>query len=132
MFSPPLSSPDTLHPLDWYAHLRATEPVSRPHGRGPWQVVCYDDVKRVLSDHAAFSSSGGAGEPTSPLGASLVSTDPPRHRHLRALVTQAFTPTAVAALAPASAPLWTTCSTPSSPPGGWTRSTTWPIHCPSS
>jgi cytochrome P450 len=100
MFSPPLSSPDTLHPLAWYAHLRATEPVSRPHGRGPWQVVCYDDVKRVLSDHTAFSSAGGAGEPTSPLGASLVSTDPPRHRHLRALVTQAFTPSAVAALVP--------------------------------
>ncbi len=96
----PLSSPDTLHPLAWYAHLRATAPVSRPPGRGPWQVVGYDDVKRVLSDHATFSSASGAGAPTSPLGASLVSTDPPRHRHLRALVTQAFTPRAVAALAP--------------------------------
>jgi cytochrome P450 len=32
--------------------------------------------------------------------ASLITTDPPRHRQLRSLVTQAFTPKAVAALAP--------------------------------
>ena len=63
----------------------------------------YDDVQRVLSEHASFSSRMG-GDDSSETGhlfaSSLITTDPPRHRQLRSLVTQAFTPKAVDALAP--------------------------------
>lgn len=58
----------------------------------------HEDVKRVLSDHDAFSSRRGSS--ADPLSTSLISTDPPRHRQLRSLVTTAFTPRAIANLSP--------------------------------
>jgi len=63
-------------------------------------VFRYDDVQRALSDYAVFSSAAGRDETgrRDPLGASMISSDPPRHRRLRALVTLAFTPSAVARL----------------------------------
>jgi cytochrome P450 len=83
--------------------MRETRPVSYEPQRGGWGVFCYDDVQQVLSDHATFSSQFQGSAPqraSQPLAASLISTDPPRHRQLRALVTQAFTPRAIEALAP--------------------------------
>lgn len=55
-------------------------------------VFSYAEVERVLSDHEQFSSEIGR--------MSILHTDPPRHRKLRNLVTQAFTPRAVEALRP--------------------------------
>ncbi|MGH2517112.1 MAG: cytochrome P450, partial [Ktedonobacterales bacterium] len=85
-----------------YRTMRASSPVARDARRGVVSVFGYDDVQRVLSDYAAFSSRfGGDGtDPEQPIGASIISTDPPRHRQLRNLATQAFTPRAVAQLAP--------------------------------
>jgi cytochrome P450 len=57
----------------------------------------------VLSEHAVFSSRIGGPEPSETgqlFAASIITTDPPRHRQLRSLVTQAFTPRAVDGLAP--------------------------------
>ncbi len=86
-----------LNPFPWYSMMRKTNPVHYYEQYGIWQVFRYDDVLRVLSDYAAFSSSfGGPGE--DPLSNSLISMDPPRHRQLRNLVTQAFTPRSVARL----------------------------------
>lgn len=86
----------------WYAQMRVNAPVSSQSGA--WNVFLYDDVKTVLSDYARFSSQRGRGrggnEPQHALADSLISTDPPRHRDLRALVERAFTPKAVQALAP--------------------------------
>src|SRR6185312_4951754 len=92
----------TLKPFPWYRRMRDEAPVSYDAQRGSWNVFRFEDVKRVLSEYAAFSSnfSGGSGRSDQPLGASLISTDPPRHRQLRSLVTQAFTPRTVARLAP--------------------------------
>jgi cytochrome P450 len=92
-----------LNPFDWYRSMRETRPVSYEPQRGGWGVFCYDDVQQVLSDHATFSSQFQGSAPqraSQPFAASLISTDPPRHRQLRALVTQAFTPRAIEALAP--------------------------------
>lgn len=87
-----------LNPFPWYSMMRKTDPVHYYEQYNIWQVFRYDDVLRVLSDYAAFSSSfGGPGE--DPLSNSLISMDPPRHRQLRNLVTQAFTPRSVARLA---------------------------------
>ena len=83
--------------------MRRTAPVFLDEESGLWHVFRYDDVQRVLSEHAAFSSRMGGNNPSETgqlFAASLVNTDPPRHRQLRSLVTQAFTPRSVEALAP--------------------------------
>jgi cytochrome P450 len=82
--------------------MRRTAPVYFDASHYSWNVFRYQDVQQALSDYAHFSSQFGNGrqDASQPLGASMISTDPPRHRQLRALVTQAFTPRAVDALAP--------------------------------
>jgi cytochrome P450 len=90
-----------LNPFPWYARMRASEPVAYDRHWGSYSVFRYADVQRVLSEHATFSSNRTGGqEAQHPLSASLISSDPPRHRQLRNLVSQAFTPRAVAALEP--------------------------------
>jgi len=93
----------TLNPFGVYEEMRRSHPVYRDPLRRNWNVFCYEEVQRVLSDTSIFSSrfSGDyAGDVDAPFAASIISTDPPRHRQLRSLVTQAFTPRAVDALAP--------------------------------
>lgn len=94
------------YPLDPFPHyevMRATAPVFQDNQSGSWHVFRYDDVQRVLSEHATFSSRMGGDNPSGSgqlFAASLITADPPRHRQLRSLVTQAFTPKAVDALGP--------------------------------
>ncbi|MET1022346.1 MAG: cytochrome P450 [Arthrobacter sp.] len=83
--------------------MREAAPVFHDEQSGSWHVFRFDDVQRVLSEHASFSSRMGGGDPSETgqlFATSLITTDPPRHRQLRSLVTQAFTPKAVDALAP--------------------------------
>jgi cytochrome P450 len=92
-----------LNPFPIYAEMRQHQPVYYHRERFSWNVFCYDDVQRVLSEYDTFSSQyphhhNASGD--NPFAESIISTDPPRHRQLRALVTQAFTPRAVDALAP--------------------------------
>lgn len=92
-----------LDPFPFYRAMRESNPVYYDPARQSWNVFRYDDVQQVLSDYKAFSSqfrSGGVADADQPFAASIISTDPPRHRQLRNLVTQAFTPRAVDALAP--------------------------------
>lgn len=86
-----------LNPFPWYDTMRKTDPIHFYEQYGIWQAFRYDDVQRVLSDYAAFSSKFG-GPSEDPLSTSLISMDPPRHRQLRNIVTQAFTPRSVAKL----------------------------------
>src|SRR5436853_5163026 len=86
-------------PVETYREMRATQSVAYDEKFKSWNVYRYDDVLRVLNDHAKFSSEarGGAREKALP---SIVGMDPPRHRQLRSLVNQAFTPRVVELLAP--------------------------------
>lgn len=96
-------SEQSLDPFPHYRRMRETVPVFHDEQSGSWHAFRYDDVQRVLSEHATFSSRMGGDEPSETgqlFAASLITTDPPRHRQLRSLVTQAFTPKAVDALAP--------------------------------
>jgi len=100
--APPPWPPDRFNPYSWYAAMRRTHPVAFNEHDGTWNVFRYDDIQAVLADYTSFSSRRNLnpraqGEPRSP---SLLTTDPPRHRQLRDLVSRAFTPRAVAALEP--------------------------------
>lgn len=94
------------HPLDPFPHyerMRQAAPVFHDDQSGSWHVFRYDDVQRVLSEYARFSSRMGGDDPSETgqlFASSLITADPPRHRQLRSLVTQAFTPKAVDGLAP--------------------------------
>jgi cytochrome P450 len=86
---------------DWYRQMRETQPVSFDQNMQAWNIFRYDDVTRVLSDHATFSSEANRFIPeeyrdASPINSSIVRIDPPRHHQLRQLVSQAFTPRMVA------------------------------------
>src|SRR5205807_2115769 len=85
-------SADVTDRSEWYRLMRESRPVSRDPRWRNWMVFTHADVLRVLSDHQEFSSAYGD------LG--LLHTDPPRHRQLRNLVTEAFTPRTVEALRP--------------------------------
>ncbi|MDQ0756597.1 cytochrome P450 [Arthrobacter sp. B3I4] len=97
------SAGQQLDPFPHYHRMREAAPVFHDEPSGSWHVFRYDDVQRALSEHATFSSRMGGDDPSGTgqlFAASLITTDPPRHRQLRSLVTQAFTPKAVDALAP--------------------------------
>lgn len=92
-------------PYDWYRQMRETQPVYYDPSWKAWHVFRYADVSCVLSDYAMFSSDENQHAPaeyrnSSPIGASILRMDPPRHRQLRSLVSQAFTPRMVAQLEP--------------------------------
>jgi cytochrome P450 len=99
---------EQLHaPFEWYRTMRATQPVFKHPEWGGWQVFRYADVSRVLNEYATFSSDSqrmaqaeGSQGGADPIGSSILQMDPPRHRQLRNIVTQAFTPRMVAQLEP--------------------------------
>jgi cytochrome P450 len=81
----------------WYRQMREAQPVYHDPDWGAWHVFRYADVARVLSDYATFSSDESRymqaeHRDTSPITSSILRMDPPRHRQLRNLVSQAFTP----------------------------------------
>jgi cytochrome P450 len=84
-------------PYPVYARLAAARPVHRDARTGLWLLLRYDAVKRALTDAEAFSSTVAAGGQPARW---LLFSDPPRHTHLRALISRAFTARAVSALEP--------------------------------
>jgi len=86
-------------PLDWYRENRAGAGIAHDARFKSWNVFRYDDALRILNDHVGFSSQarGSAARAALP---SIVGMDVPRHRQLRSLVNQAFTPRTVEQLAP--------------------------------
>ena len=82
-------------PIAWHQH-----PDS---GKGFWSLTRFDDVAAVTRDWQTFSSAYGIQAMMDPedierMGAirSMISTDPPRHTKLRAVVNRGFTPRMVA------------------------------------
>ncbi|GHO53595.1 cytochrome P450 [Ktedonobacter robiniae] len=86
---------------DWYRQMRETQPVFFDPNIQGWHIFRYDDVVRVITEHATFSSEQNRFVPAeyrdvNPISSSIVRLDPPRHHKLRQLVSQAFTPRMVA------------------------------------
>jgi cytochrome P450 len=84
---------------------RETDPVYFDEQTQMWRLLDYATVDRVLSDPATFSSDFSGLTPVQEdfevfRTGMFVGMDPPRHRKLRTLVSQAFTPRTIAGLEP--------------------------------
>lgn len=90
-----------LNPYPWYQTRRAKQPVRYDEKSRVWEVYRYADVQRVLKDHTMFSSArlaarqAASGE-SARSKQSLLTSDPPYHSELRALVNTAFAPRRIA------------------------------------
>jgi cytochrome P450 len=106
MTSEPLTLPPTTEDgghalIAWLREMREGQPVWRDQ-YSMWHVFRYADVERLTSDPELFSSNATRLMPSmrTMTEGMLTQIDPPLHRKLRRLVSQAFTPRVVAALAP--------------------------------
>jgi cytochrome P450 len=92
-------SPETRrNPFPIYDRLRAAAPVLHVPEIDAWMIFDYAGVRQALTDHERFSSSmlvAGRGNPDW-----MIFLDPPRQAKLRGLISRAFTPKAIAELAP--------------------------------
>lgn len=94
------------NPYPRYARMRLDGPVQQVQPGGFWAVTRAEDVEFVLKNPQIFSSAGfeslfkPAWLPHNPIGDSMVSKDGPAHAKLRALLSSAFTPRALARLEP--------------------------------
>ena len=87
--------------IAWLHRMRATDPVHFDEAAKSWFVYRHDDATAILSDPATYSSEVFRVMPGGELSrGNLAHTDPPRHRRLRQLVTQAFTHEVIAGTAP--------------------------------
>jgi cytochrome P450 len=91
--------------LDWLEQSRQRGQVHYDVKQESWQVLGHPEAASVLSDPATFSSDLTHLFPAQDDMAlfqkgNFVRMDPPRHRQLRGLVSQAFTPRMVAGLEP--------------------------------
>lgn len=94
---------DAQEMYDWFAQMRATQPVWLDEESDCWHVFRYDDVLRVATDYATFSSERRPQDlrrfnTRSGQAPSLLTMDPPQHRQYRNLVSPSFTPRALAPL----------------------------------
>lgn len=95
-----------LTPLEWHRRtrewcreMRATQPIMYDNEYG-WLLFRYKEVAQVLSDYATYSSEYGIPAQMEEESRSIISMDPPRHRQMRSLVTQAFSARTIARMEP--------------------------------
>jgi cytochrome P450 len=98
--------------LAWLEDSRAHGQVHFDDKAQCWQVLGHPETSAILADPAVFSSDLTALQPDQDDLAlfqrgNFVRMDPPQHRKLRTLVSQAFTPKVVAGLEPRIAELTT-------------------------
>jgi len=108
----PYSTEVSRNPYPWYAMLREKAPMHYVESARLYVASRYEDVQRILKDHAQFSSEGmrlgarfGMSLERLPedvrlylVQRNLISSDPPMHTSLRALVSRAFTSRRIADL----------------------------------
>lgn len=90
---------------DTYRRLRDEAPVYYSAKWDFWALTRYDDVAPATKDHETFSSAKGATldmvkahDDAIPVPKVIISMDPPEHQKMRRLVSNVFTPRAIAAL----------------------------------
>lgn len=90
---------------DTYRRLRDNTPVYYNSKWDFWALTRYDDVASATKDHETYSSAKGATldmvqahDDAIPVPNVIISMDPPEHQKMRRLVSNVFTPRAIAAL----------------------------------
>ena len=103
----PLTPRVYLNPYPKYAELRVKDPVHWSPMLEAWVISRYAEADAILRDHKRFSNYTAdqrrrrgprAAGIENPGGVSMLFLDPPNHTRLRALVSKAFAPPAIAAL----------------------------------
>jgi cytochrome P450 len=89
----PYSSQVDADPFPFYKTLRDEYPCFWSDEAGMWVLSRYDDIVRAGQEWQTFSSANGNMMTELPgrAGATLGTTDPPRHDRLRGLIQKAFT-----------------------------------------
>ncbi len=92
-------------PYDTYRRMRDEMPVYYSQKWDFYALTRYDDVAPATKDHETYSSAKGATldmvkapEQSIPLPKVIISMDPPEHQKMRKLVSNVFTPRAIASL----------------------------------
>ena len=90
---------------EWWREARDREPVRFDETQQTWELFGYSDITKALFDPAGFSSDFSGLAPSQEdidlfVKGDFTGIDPPRHRKLRNLASQAFTPRTVAAMEP--------------------------------
>ncbi len=107
------------NPHRFWKQMRQIGPMIWSDAFDSWMLPKYEDVKTVLRDPALFSSARGNGpadrrgeagrlaamtgqtpEAMSPMGRTILNSDPPDHTRLRRLVDRLFTPKSIMEMAP--------------------------------
>jgi len=88
----PYSPAIDADPFPYYKRLRDEYPCFWSKEAGMWILSRYDDILRALNDWQTYSSAQGnlMTELPNRAGATLGTTDPPRHDRLRGLIQKAF------------------------------------------
>jgi cytochrome P450 len=101
----PFSSDFFNGAYDTYRRLRDEAPVYYNAKWDFWALTRYEDVAPATKDHETFSSAKGATldmvkahDDAIPVPKVIISMDPPEHQKMRRLVSNVFTPRAIAAL----------------------------------
>src|SRR5215208_4275350 len=99
-----------LNPFQFYADMRHNNPVAYDDRNNVWGVFRYYDVQFILGDYTHFSSNPPPKSDNLPnqekeqkmpfTRPSLLKSDPPYHRMLRAVIASAFTTMAISKLEP--------------------------------
>ncbi len=89
----PYSPQTDADPFPLYKTLRDEHPCFWSQHANMWILSRYDDIVRALNDWRTYSSARGnlMDELPNRAGATLGTTDPPRHDRLRSLIQHAFT-----------------------------------------
>lgn len=102
-----LSTPDDVaRTYDWFTHMRHTQPVWFDEKHKCWHIFRYADIHPITANYQLFSSerkkpgaavavSASTQEEKPRRERTILTTDPPDHRHYRNLVSAAFTPRAI-------------------------------------
>ncbi len=90
----------SFNPYPWYAKMRHESPLYFDVETNLWLVFDYATVKQIYSDYQTFSSVTNPEIQGNQFTSSMILQDPPRHRQLRSLATQAFSPRTIENLAP--------------------------------
>ena len=92
---------DPLNPYPWFRLMRDTQPVAYNNEMQCWEIFRYDDVLYTLNTPEMFSSDiFSSFADKTPLDKSVIFLDPPRHKLIRSLVAQTFSPKRLANFAP--------------------------------